>query len=204
MLLRSEGRGEDYPHLEAQQQEDNQQQDNGPWLKRTSRRVARWFLGFHGSPRQVARGMAIGVFVAFSPTLGFQMAIAVILATLTYSSRAAAAAAVWITNPLTALPLYLMTFKIGRYCIPNPEPVNVRKRLSSVIYDEQGEWLDIEQQLHEVASLGTEVLVPLSIGGVILGGALAIVAYFVTKLICERAVHWIQHRREERQEMLAE
>jgi len=35
-------------------------------LRRGLRRVFDWVLGFHGNPVQVARGMAIGVFFAFT------------------------------------------------------------------------------------------------------------------------------------------
>jgi len=51
-----------------------------------------------GSRSQVARGITIGVLFAFTPPLGLQMIAAAILATLTYSNRAAAIAAVWITT----------------------------------------------------------------------------------------------------------
>jgi uncharacterized protein len=145
------------------------------------RRIFDWLLGFHGTPDQVARGMAIGVFVAFTPSMGIQMLIAVFLATLTYSNRPAAIAAVWITNPFTAIPIYLMTYRIGRYFTPSYPVLDLKKRLKAVVVDEQGEWMNLARQLREISSLGTEILVPLTLGGVIVGIGLGILAYVLTR-----------------------
>ena len=131
--------------------------------------------------------MAIGVFVAFTPLMGVQMLIALLLATLTYSNRPAAAAAVWITNPFTAIPIYVMTYRIGRYFTPNYPVINLRKRLTAVVVDEQGEWLDLARQMREVAALGTEILIPLTLGGFIVGLGLAVVAYFATRSMVKLA-----------------
>jgi uncharacterized protein (DUF2062 family) len=55
-----------------------------------------------------------------------QMIAAIILATLTYSNRPAAMAAVWITNPFTAVPIYLMTYRVGRSFTPNCRSLDLR------------------------------------------------------------------------------
>ena len=149
--------------------------------KSRRQRVVDWLLGFHGTPDQVARGMALGVFLAFTPLLGLQMLLAVILATLTYSNRPAAVAAVWITNPFTALPVYLMTYRIGRYFTPGYGNLDIRRRLTAVVVDEQGEWLNLARQLREITSLGAEILVPMFIGGFVVGLGLAIVSYILTR-----------------------
>ncbi len=165
------------------------------WAKRT----LDWLLGFHGTPDQVARGMAIGVFVAFTPLMGLQMLIALCLATITYSNRPAAAAMVWITNPLTAIPLYLMTYRIGRYFTPNYRLVDLKKRLTAVVMDEEGEWLNLAHQLREVASLGTEILVPLTVGGAIVGVGLGLVAYVLTRSTLLLAQRGLAKRQAEKQ-----
>jgi uncharacterized protein (DUF2062 family) len=145
------------------------------------RRILDWLLGFHGTPDQVARGIAIGTFVAFTPLEGLQMMIAVFLATITYSNRPAAMAMVWITNPITAVPIYLATYRIGRYFTPGYPPLDLKRRLTAVMVDEQGEWFNFTHQLRELASLGTSILVPLTIGGVIVGIVLGAIAYVITR-----------------------
>ena len=161
-------------------------------LRRGLHRGFDWVLSFHGSPSQVARGMTIGVFLAFTPPLGLQMIAAVVLATLTYSSRAAAVAAVWITNPFTALPIYLTTYRLGRYFTPGYPALDLKQRLAVVVVDEHGEWLNPAQQVRELTSLGAEILLPMTIGGFIVGLGLAAIAYVLTRLVImfgKRHVH---------------
>lgn len=74
-----------------------------------------------GSPEAIGLGIAIGIFVGFSPLMGFQMLIAIFLATFMYANRPAAMAAVWITNPLTFLPIYIFTYRVGKCLLPGPE-----------------------------------------------------------------------------------
>ena len=60
----------------------------------------------HGDPHYVAMGMAIGIFVACTPTIPFHTVIAIFLAFLFRGSKVAAAIGVWFSNPLTMPLLY--------------------------------------------------------------------------------------------------
>jgi hypothetical protein len=51
--------------------------------------------------RSIAGGLAFGLFIAFTPTIGFQMSMAVIGAILLKVNLPIAIAACWLTNPLT-------------------------------------------------------------------------------------------------------
>ena len=62
---------------------------------------------------QLALGFAVGVFVAFTPTVGFQMLIAGFLSWLINANKALAAATVWISNPGTLVPIYWYCYGIG-------------------------------------------------------------------------------------------
>jgi hypothetical protein len=65
--------------------------------------------------RSIAGGLALGLFIAFTPTIPFQMLLAVIGALLLKVNLPIAIAACWITNPLTALPVYTAAWKLGKY-----------------------------------------------------------------------------------------
>ena len=80
-----------------------------PYLKRLYDR----FLKLRGKPREIALGFALGLFIAFSPTMGIQIAIAVFLASIFKWSKISAALAVQITNPLTAPFIYGLTYRLG-------------------------------------------------------------------------------------------
>jgi len=61
----------------------------------------------------VARGLALGLFIAFTPTIPFQMLLAATGAFLLKADLPAAIVGVWVTNPLTAVPIYLAANKLG-------------------------------------------------------------------------------------------
>jgi uncharacterized protein (DUF2062 family) len=69
----------------------------------------------HGDPHYIALGMAIGFFIAMTPTIPFQTVIAVCLAFILKGSKAAAALATWISNPLTIPMLYYASYKAGGF-----------------------------------------------------------------------------------------
>jgi hypothetical protein len=129
---------------------------------------------FSGDPHYVAMGMAIGVFVAATPTMPFQTAIAIALAYILRSSKAAAAIGVWLSNPITFPVFYLASYKVGTLLFG-----------ISASYDAGGKPVDI-------LKLGADITVAALTGGIIIGLCLAIATYFITRKIytkmrpCER------------------
>lgn len=67
--------------------------------------------------RSIVGGLALGLFIAFTPTIPFQMTLAIIGALFLKVNLPIAIAACWITNPLTALPVYTTAWKLGKYMI---------------------------------------------------------------------------------------
>jgi len=63
----------------------------------------------------LARGLALGLFVAFTPTMGFQMLITCFLILFFPGNLPIALAACWITNPVTAGPIYFGEYEIGEW-----------------------------------------------------------------------------------------
>ncbi len=127
------------------------------WLNRVK--------NFSGDPHFVAKGMAIGVFVAATPSMPFQTAIAIVLALILRSSKAAAAIGVWLSNPITFPFFYLASYKVGALLFgisaaynAGDEPVNILK-------------------------LGADITIAAVTGGIIIGLCLAIVTYFITRKI---------------------
>jgi len=65
--------------------------------------------------RSVAGGLALGLFIAFTPTIPFQMLLCAVGAILFRVNLSIAVAAIWITNPLTAVPVYVAASRVGRF-----------------------------------------------------------------------------------------
>ena len=72
------------------------------------------FARLSGSPDDIAKGMALGIFIGMTPTMGLQMPIAIFCAWLLRENKLAAALGVWITNPVTAPFIYALEYETGR------------------------------------------------------------------------------------------
>ena len=163
-----------------------------------------------GAPGEVAGGMALGLFIAMLPIMGAQMPVAVVCAELIRRlfglrlSRVAAAAGVWLTNPLTAVPIYWVAFKVGqpfaRLLLPDshlsPEGTDLGAAVSEAAAATDPSTAPssgvVSALLHKV--LGNlahshyvlELVAGLVIGGVVLGVPIAIAGYRATHAIVSR------------------
>ncbi len=82
-------------------------------LRSKVRSFFNWLMSQEGTSGQRARGLAVGVFSGCIPLFGFQMILGVALAAFVRGNIFLAAAATWISNPITYLPLYWLNFKVG-------------------------------------------------------------------------------------------
>ena len=97
-------------------------------LRRRIRRLRRRFRHFvfhsvlHADdpPHRLALGIAIGVFVTFTPTVGLQMMIVVFLAWLFRANKLVGLPIVWITNPATIMPIFYTCYRIGGTILGRP------------------------------------------------------------------------------------
>jgi len=67
--------------------------------------------------RSIAGGLSLGLFVAFTPTIPFQMFLCAVGAIALRLNLPVAWLACWVTNPLTALPIYLAARRLGIYLL---------------------------------------------------------------------------------------
>ncbi|MFN3189671.1 MAG: DUF2062 domain-containing protein [Aureliella sp.] len=71
-------------------------------------------------PHTLALGIAIGMFVTFTPLIGFQMVLSFALAWLLKANKAVGVPIVWISNPLTIIPIYYPCYVIGCKLLGTP------------------------------------------------------------------------------------
>jgi uncharacterized protein (DUF2062 family) len=150
----------------------------GP-IKDRLRRLFRWLLSLRGSPESIARGVAIGIFVACSPLLGIHFILAIVFATLLGGNRPAALAASLLNNPLTFVPVYVTEYWIGSFFWPGPPVSRVREVLGGLL-DKMMDagFFQIHENMMAVLTLGRDIFVPLLIGGTIFGLLAATATYF--------------------------
>lgn len=67
--------------------------------------------------RALSGGLALGLFIAFTPTIPLQMLLAACGAFVFRVNIGVALAACWVTNPLTMGPIYVGAWRLGRYVL---------------------------------------------------------------------------------------
>ena len=82
-------------------------------LRNGHRFLMRSVLHADDPPDRLALGAAIGMFVAFTPTFGFQMALAVFIAWLLRANKTIGLPIVWISNPGTMALTYYGCYTVG-------------------------------------------------------------------------------------------
>ena len=152
------------------------------------RKWIRHISGIDDPPDKIARGLALGIFVGFVPIMGIQMAAVLPFALLFRGNKAAAMAGVWISNPLTVIPIYFVDYIVGLQFLPY-------RHLT---------WNDFSSQLTTTTmtkflALGEMLVVPLFLGGAVVGVICGIPTYFVTKALVERSRRRLARRRERKE-----
>jgi hypothetical protein len=151
----------------------------------TLRKVFRRVVYSRSSTQSIAAGVALGVFVGLTPTVGFQMVIAALLATILGVNRLAAVLPVWITNPFTIAPIYYFEYRVGSWVWPAEEGPHIVGRLEALA-EKLGAvtisdvWGSMGSALAAMGHLGAEILVPLILGSLVVGVVCAAAAYPAT------------------------
>lgn len=129
--------------------------------------------------RAIAGGAAIGLFIAFIP-LPVQMLTAAAASLVLRVNLPMAIAAVWVTNPLTMVPIYYGTYRLGRWLLGTPAPTGLGDLSVATLADH----LALIWQ-------------PLLVGCLITGAALAVLAYTGIHLMWRLAItlRWRARRR---------
>lgn len=111
---------------------------------------------------EVADGLAIGMFVGWLPVIGLQMYMALVLTRLLKRNSIVAIMAVWVTNPLTAFPVFLVNLWVGNFFYAK-KAVSFAKLYETVK----------NLNFHDILIVGKDILVPLWIGSVVVGTVMA-------------------------------
>ncbi len=102
-------------------------------FERLRRTIVHRILGVGDTPRRIAWGMFLGTMVGFTPTLGFQIMIYLALATLLRANKISGIPILFISNPLTAVPLYWSCWRVGAWVLGTDvdrEDVHLEDRLA--------------------------------------------------------------------------
>ena len=144
------------------------------------RRLVRSVLEGHHTSSEIAGGAALGIFVGFLPIMGIQMAVVSIIALPLRANLKAALAGVWISNPITFIPLYYANYSFGLLFWPE-QGASKEAFVKALENAADFSWSAIWDSLTALFDMGTDILVPLWIGSGVLGLVFGVPTYFATK-----------------------
>ena len=138
------------------------------------------------TPQRIALGVAVGLWIGFTPFLGLHMILALAIAALLRANKALAVLFVWVSNPFTLLPIYGPAYLTGRFLMGRFHPSHLQP---GQVGDLLGKIFSLNNMLtrlttpafwKEVAVVFGKIGMELTLGGFVLGTLFAIVGYFVT------------------------
>jgi uncharacterized protein len=143
------------------------------YLRNARTFVYRRILHADDPPHRLALGGAIGMFVACTPTIGFQMIISVFIAWLLRANKAIGVAVVWISNPATFVPIYYFCYVVGRTMLRR-ETVHHRW-WAELAHPPPGWWDGIAFYWSRLM----QIAVPLWVGCIVVGVLTAYPTYYI-------------------------
>ncbi|HBF13108.1 MAG TPA: hypothetical protein DDW49_06950 [Deltaproteobacteria bacterium] len=126
-------------------------------------------IASHATPREVAGGFALGIFVAMTPTIGFHTIITLALAAFTRQNKIASLLGCWVVNPLTLFPVFYFIYRIGHWLLGTRHIRQLRP-----------------ESLTDMLHMGQSVMAPLLVGGVFVGLVSAFASYWIVLTIYPR------------------
>jgi uncharacterized protein (DUF2062 family) len=127
-----------------------------------------------GDPEYLAKGFAFGIFLGILPLAPVQTFILVPLTILLrVSTLSAFIAGVLVSNPLTFIPQYYLTWQVGNVVLPGwAEWTQIQEALR--VIGEQG----VLDGLIALSRLGIKTIAVIETGGAIIGLPVAVISYF--------------------------
>ena len=172
-------------------------------IKKIEHFVVHQILHADDSPHRLALGVALGFFVAWTPTIGFQMIIVILLATALRANNRVGIPIVWVSNPLTLIPIYLPNYWLGHHLLnlfldrPSPDYSYIKQVLFDLFqfknffthFYQASFWRDMWDLLLNIS-------MDLWIGSLIMGLFLGTLSYIISyKLIVWYRTHHPRGRR---------
>jgi len=133
-----------------------------------------------GTPHSIAMGCAIGFFVGWTPTIGFQMAIAFPICLLLRANFLASVPPTWLTNPATVIPIYGFNYWVGLKIVGGPGFNEFKTAMGQVVSLLKQSDTPAAEAFKSLLKLTIDFMWPLWIGSIIVGLALAVPAYGFT------------------------
>ena len=141
-----------------------------------------------GTPEQIARGVFAGAFAVFTPLFGLHFFLAAFLAWVLRGSILAALLATFIGNPLTYVPIAIISIQTGHFLLGTSPRGDVDESVFAKMSGAAGDlWHNFVAMFtperanwHELEIFYRDVFYPWLVGGLIPGVVCGIVCYYLS------------------------
>ena len=154
---------------------------------RLRRLVVHHILHIDDTPHRLSLGVALGVFLAWTPTIGLQMLLVVMLAPALRANVVVGIPVVWISNPVTMGPIYLWNYWVGQKFLslfmerPEASTGELKEMLGSLIAkDNLFTVIQDPDFWHKMIDLLWRFGLDLWVGSLIIGVPIGLVSYFIS------------------------
>jgi uncharacterized protein len=137
--------------------------------------VVHQMLHVDDPPHRLALGLGIGMFITFTPTIGFQMGLVFALCWLLGANKVVGVPVVWISNPATIVPVYYPCLWLGEFLL-GKEHRNFAW-FQTMFTGAPVEWLP-KVKFYGVAL--KDIAIELWLGCIVIGGILGLLFYLLT------------------------
>ena len=146
------------------------------------RALLRHILGLDDTHHSIAMGVTVGMFIGMTPTVGIQMIIVVIVAFLTKPvfqfNRVAALITVYISNPVTMVPIYYLDYKVGTIFFGGEMPM---ERFEQILqYEDFAGWWET------IVDLFVGIGRPLVVGSLVVSTVCSVATYPTMRWLLRR------------------
>ncbi len=141
------------------------------------------------TPHRIALGVAIGIFMCFSPLFGIHIALSIAVAFALRANFVSAVAATFLVTPITLPFIAAACLKLGRYIMGIGESSgDIKAVMDSFWYAGDAIWKIVkswfgfgEADYTGLTDFFADIFIPYLVGGTILGLVLGVASYFAAK-----------------------
>ena len=131
------------------------------------------------TPHRIALGVACGMFVCFTPTIPFQMVLAVALSWLLRANKVVGIPLVWLSNPATMVPIFLPQYLLGCQLLGMKAMDVDFSKLTQT-------YTDWDEQFLVAWGLMEKIFWPLWLGSIIISTLVGIASYYFSLFLIIR------------------
>ena len=144
-------------------------------------------------PQRIARGLAAGVFLSFSPLHGFHFIVAALVSLAIRGNVLAAFLGTFAGNPLTTPFIALGAVGLGRTILGLPGDMSPQVIFREFAHATAETWRNVMAAFGPgptswsgLSEFWHEIFVPYAVGGAVLGGVAAVIVYYLTIPVVRR------------------